>query len=338
VTPRLIVTVDTEEEGLWGGKYPVSGNTVRNIQQLPLFQRVCDRLGIRPTYLVAAPVVDDDRAAAVLQEFADNDRCEIGTHVHPWCNPPLADFTDSRQSYLCNLPPAMQRAKIEWLTDRIAERFGRRPTSFRAGRYGLADAGAEILSDTGYAADSSVIPFLNYTPEGGPDFSQAPWHAYRVDGELCRPAQHGGLLEVPVSVGFNRQNFRAAQSAQSFIRRSAALRRLRLEGLLDRLGLLQQIKFSPEQSTTARMNRLVDRLLEQGAPAVVMMFHSSSLLPGESPYVRTEKDLAAFLGRIEATLVDCVQRRGLSGGTLTEFAATWTGDTQLAVCSKDETN
>jgi hypothetical protein len=309
---------------------------VRNIQQLPVFQQLCDRLGIRPTYLVDAPVVEDDRASAVLQEIAGSDRCEIGTHVHPWCNPPLTEFTDARQSYLCNLPPAQQRAKIEWLTDRIEERFGRRPTSFRAGRYGLDDAGAAILSESGYAVDSSVIPFVDYSREGGPDFSRAPWHPYRIGRELCRPDTEGDLLEVPVSVGFNCRSFRAARSAQAAIRRSGLLRRVRVEGILDRLGALQQIKLSPEQSSAARMNRLVDRLLEQGSPAVVMMFHSSSLLPGESPYVRTEKDLSAFLGRIEATCANCLERQEMVGATLSEFSAEWETESRPAACAKEE--
>ncbi|MFG0332206.1 MAG: WalW protein, partial [Maioricimonas sp. JB049] len=131
--PVLIVTVDTEEEGLWGGRYRATENTVENIQSVPLFQEVCDRYGIRPTYLVDTPVIEDDRAAGVLQEIHESGRAEIGAHLHPWCSPPLdGRAIEPQRTFMCNLSEAEQREKLRWLTDAIEQRFGRRPTSFRA--------------------------------------------------------------------------------------------------------------------------------------------------------------------------------------------------------------
>ncbi|MBX3440139.1 MAG: polysaccharide deacetylase family protein, partial [Planctomycetaceae bacterium] len=319
--PRLVVTVDTEEEGLWGGEFRMTGNTVENIQGVPRFQDVCDRLGIRPTYLVDAPVVQDDRASEILAAIHGDGRCEIGTHVHPWCNPPFDDVLDRQETYLCNLPVELQRAKVEWLTTAIEDRFGARPVSFRAGRYGLDIHGARILSELGYRVDSSVIPFTDYSAGGGPDFRSAPWQPYFVGGdELCRPMATGDLLEVPVSVGFNRRNFRRALQSQEFLGR-APFRRLRLEGLLDRTGLLTRIKLSPEQATAQKMQTLVDRYCESPSPVLVMMFHSSSLLPGKSPYVKSDADLTMFLKKIEDVCRDCLETKRACPRTLAEVAA-----------------
>ncbi len=321
MTPHLIVTVDTEEEGLWGGRYRRSGNTVRNIRGIPRFQEICDRYGVKPTYLVDAPVVDDDEAVGVLRAIQDDGRAEIGAHVHPWCNPPHEEEVTGHNSYLCNLPEPLQRAKLTWITDRIEARFGRRPTSFRAGRYGLDVVGARILHELGYVVDSSVIPFTDYSPGGGPDFRRAPHLPYFVDGDdLCRPHDRGYLLEVPVSVGFNRPNFARAQA----LRRAAGhpwLRRLHAEGILDRLGVVRRIKFSPEQADARRLRQLVAAYAAQRAPAMVMMLHSSSLVAGESPYVRTERDLREFDARLQEVFAFCLDKREMASAGLAEFAA-----------------
>lgn len=319
--PTLIVTIDTEEEGLWGGRFPMTGNTVENIRGIPRFQAVCDELGVRPTYLVDAPVVQDERASAILEEISARGRCEIGTHVHPWCNPPLDETLDGRESYLCNLPTDLQRAKIAWLTDAIEARFGRRPVSFRAGRYGLDAVGARILGELGYAVDSSVIPFTDYSAAGGPDFRRAPWQPYAVAGDdLCRPGGDGSSLwEVPVSVGFSRRDFARAMSCQELLGR-APFRWLRLEGILDRTRVLRRIKLSPEQATARDMQILIDRYCQSPPAVLVMMFHSSSLLPGHSPYVRNEQELDRLLKRITETCRYVLERRSGSTGTLAEVA------------------
>ncbi len=316
----LVVTVDTEEEGLWGGKYRRTGNTVENVRGIPRFQELCDRFGVKPTYLVDAPIVGDDGAVDLLRAIQDDGRAEIGAHLHPWCNPPLVEEINARNSYLSNLPESLQRDKLVWLTETIEHRFGRRPTSFRAGRYGLDIRGARILHELGYEVDSSVIPFTDYSREGGPNFQHAPHTPYFIDGhDLCRPHDAGFLLEVPVSVGFNRPDF---ARAQAILRRAMhpTLRRFRSVGILDRLGIVRRIKFSPEQSDARRMGQLVDAYLAQQAPVLVMMLHSSSLWPGCSPYVGDARALDGFFGRMMEVFESCLVVRGMVSATLSECA------------------
>jgi hypothetical protein len=323
MNPSLIVTVDTEEEGLWTGTFKARGNTVRNVEGVPRFQAVCERFGVLPTYLVDTPVVDDDRSVDVLREIQDSGRGEIGAHLHPWCAPPLTETTNARESYLCNLPESLQREKLRGLTDAIERRFGRRPTSFRAGRYGLDIVGARILEELGYIADSSVIAYSSFSDEGGPDFQSAPCVPYGVGGDDLRvPCPNGRLLEVPVTVGYNRRDFAAAQRVQRFAAR-AWCRPLRLVGVLDRLNVVRRIKFSPEQANAPRMTRLVDVYLARRAPCMVMMLHSSSLVAGGSPYVPDARRLETLLADLEATLAYCTERRGMIGHTLSGFARSY---------------
>ncbi|NIL96738.1 MAG: polysaccharide deacetylase family protein, partial [Planctomycetales bacterium] len=149
----LIVTVDTEEEGLWSGTFRSRQNTVANIQEVPRFQQLCDRFGIRPTYLVDWPVLEDQPAVRILDGIQQAGGCEIGAHLHPWCNPPLAEAVTPHETYMCNLTESAQRDKLVALTDRVQQRFGQRPTSFRAGRYGLDATGARLLAELGYRVD-----------------------------------------------------------------------------------------------------------------------------------------------------------------------------------------
>jgi hypothetical protein len=335
MTCVLIVTIDTEEERVWGARYAPNGHTVENVAGISRFQALCDRFGIRPTYLVDAPVVQDASAVRLLRPLQDAGRCEIGAHVHPWCNPPNTQPCDGRTSYLCNWPAAQQRDMLAWLTNAIRKQFDRAPTSFRAGRYGLDIVGARILADLGYQVDSSVVPFTDYSVAGGPDFSTAPHRPYYVGGDdLCRPEPAGKLLEVPVSVGFNRKNFSRAHALQQAIRR-AGLSPLRLEGLLDRLNLVRRIKFSPEQSGERRMKQLAEAYLRQQAPAIVLMFHSSSLMPGYSPYVRTPADLERFYRRLESVFEYCMIHRSMTNSPLSEFARAWRDGNSAGVRASD---
>lgn len=315
----LIVTIDTEEEGLWSGQYASDRIAVSNIAAVPRFQQLCDDFGIVPTYLVNSPVVESAAALAVLAPVHDSGRCEIGAHIHPWNTPPVSSHYDAHSSYLCNLPGAEQADKLATVTTQIERAFGVRPRSFRAGRYGLDVHGARLLTELGYLVDSSVCPFTDYSADGGPDFRGAPYRPYWVGESLLRPGPPGGLLEVPVSFGFNRRHFELAARVHGGLQH-AWLRRLRATGILDRLGLLQKIKFSPEKADATRLVALAESYARNRTPCMVLMFHSSSLMPGQTPYVRSMDDLERFLDNLRKTFAHCLGTLGMRPATLTGFA------------------
>lgn len=321
--PSLLVTIDTEEEGLWGEGYRSHGNTVRNLRGLPRFQDLCDEFGVCPTYLVDTPVVEDDQGSELLATYQRTGRAEVGGHLHPWCTAPFTEELNRRNSYLCNLPEELQRAKLETLTAQIHSRFGRSPTSFRAGRYGIGLPALRILAELGYLVDSSVVPFTSFAADGGPDFRTAPWQPYRVDADnLLRPATTAGLAipELPVGAGFTSRDFSRTWSRRQRLQQSP-WRFFRLAGLLDRVGIGRRIKLSPEQATGPQMVHLLRNSLAQQATCLVMLFHSSSLIAGGSPYVPDRAALDEFFARLRHVF-EFWCRASRPTPTLTGFVAT----------------
>ena len=316
----LVVSIDTEEEGLWGGNY-AAHPTTENLKGLTRFQQFCVDREVLPTYLIDAPVVMDDGAVEQLRRWQDEQRCEVGSHCHPWCNPPLDGKPISGPStYLCNLDEPTQRQKLEWLTDEIEGKMGQRPTSFRAGRYGLDHVGADLLADLGYVVDSSVLPFRSYAASGGPDFRDAPILPYRIGtSNLLKSDPQGRLLEIPITAGFTRPGFRWRHRSRRFLAETP-LRKLRLAGIADRLNLLRSVKLSPEQASAEDQKGLIDAAIQDGVDTLVLMFHSSSLLPGFSPYVRKEADLERFYATLDAVIKHCFEEQHCQSVTLSGAA------------------
>jgi hypothetical protein len=56
---------------------------------------------------------------------------------------------------------------------------------------------------------------------------------------------------------------------------------------------------SPEGNTFAEMRTLTEALYQRGQRTFVLSFHSPSVEPGHTPYVRTPADLEQFLLTIE---------------------------------------
>ena len=295
--PRaLVVTVDTEEEGLWTSTFPASGQTCANVRRLGRIHRIFVRLGIVPTYLVDFPVVEDPWARDALGQLTQACPTEIGAHLHPWCNPPLDEPTPGSwaASYAHNLPPRLQEAKLALLCERIQDAFGARPTSYRAGRWGFDCSTIPVLEKLGFVVDSSVRPLWWDPTRHGPQFARAPLAPYYLDeGDACR-AGHSGVLEVPVSsliVG------RFGALVERVVRRAGPT--FGLDRLAARLGLCS---LRPELHSLAEMRALTDALVARELPVFNLMFHSSAALPGASPYVADEPALDAFCRRLEATL------------------------------------
>jgi hypothetical protein len=299
--PALVVTIDCEEEGLWSGSYRTTGNRCRNIEQLPYVHEIFARLGVVPTYLVDHPVATDGAAVRVLRELTRGGAGELGAHLHPWCTPPLQEGGDSpRASYTHQLAPELQERKLDALCCAIADAFGARPRSYRAGRWGFDHTSVPVLERLGFTVDTSVDP-LWWDPEpGGPDFVRAPLAPYRLSREdVCRPGA-GPLVEVPVSTAFTG---RLARALERLARRVAPLPGLRR--WLVRAGL---VSLKPELHPLPRMLALADELAAREHPIFNVMFHSSTVLPGATPYVGDARARGEFLARLEGLLAHLVRR------------------------------
>lgn len=299
----LLVTIDTEEDN-WG--YVRQGITVENIQSIPKVQHIFDSYGIRPVYLCNTPVVTDPVSIDILRAIFEQGKCDIGTHLHPWNSPPIKENLTEFNSQLKNLPYELIKAKLDNLTKRIIEEFGIQPIIFRAGRWGLGENVVKVLIELGYKIDTSVTPFTSWESYGnGSDFSSSPFKPYIINldhGIAKVAARESNILEVPVSIGFNRTPFSFCSSVYDIIGKSP-LRKIRLLGFCDRTRLLQKIWLSPEFNTAKEMLSFSKILLNNGINLLNFTFHSPSLKPGLSLFVRSEKELTLFLKNIEDYLV-----------------------------------
>jgi hypothetical protein len=196
-----------------------------------------------------------------------------------------------RNSFAGNLPRELERAKLQRLVAAIEDHLGVRPTSFTAGRYGVGASTQGLLEELGFRIDSSVRPYTEYLDQGGPDFRHCGARPYWVG-----PDRH--LLELPRTVGLCGLLARDTSGLFDLLQ-SRPARRLRLSGLLARARLLERIALTPEGLSAAELRRLASAMVGAGHRVFVMSYHSPSLVPGNTPYVTTARELAAFLDRLD---------------------------------------
>ena len=289
--PRLIIGIDTEAEFNWSQPFSRTKTSVDSVAELYRAQDIFDRYGIVPTYLVDFAVANSKTAVRTLWELQEAGRCEIGAHLNPWLNPPFDEPVDRFHSYPCNLPAGLELKKLERLTAIIAERFGHNPRVYRAGRYGIgADTGA-ILEDLGYCVDMSVVPGTCFAETGGLDFRCLDHRPFRFG-----PTK--GLLEVPVSCGYSGWLAGAGKSIFPFISSRTGMR-LHFPGVFARLRALERIRLTPEGVSLAELRRLTESLHGIGCRIFSFTFHSPSLAPGNTPYVRDKQELKDFLRTVD---------------------------------------
>jgi hypothetical protein len=192
------------------------------------------------------------------------------------------------------LPFELEREKLVRLSQIIQENVGVKPRIYKAGRYGVGRGTAQILAELGYEIDLSVVPGTNLTRQFGPDFSHCGTHPYWF-GEA--PA----LLEIPLSIGYTGLLAHTGSLAYG-LTMNDRLKALHVPGILARLGLVERITLTPEGISFDEQRRLTRALLHEGQRVFSLSYHSSSLAPGNTPYVQTEADLRALLRRIEQYL------------------------------------
>ena len=314
----VICSVDTEEDD-WEPRR--DGVTANNVGQIPRLGDLMGELNAPVTYFVTHAVAADGAACRVLRNVVSQGNGEIGAHLHPWNTPPLTESISPPNLMLNNLPASLQFAKLRSLTDRLEEAFGRSPTSFRAGRSGLGSSTVEVIRRCGYTIDSSVMPFYDLRSVYGPTFVGAPNRAYCIGetGNALEPLDAGPILEIPVSSGYSRAPFELWDAIHRRLR-SRVGRAMRLPGLAARAGLISKVALKPELERVRDMLRLCRTLIGQGTSHLQIMWHSPSLLPGASPFVRTPAERDHLLSRIRAFVEGLRQTGGVRFVTLSQAA------------------
>jgi hypothetical protein len=296
--PSFLVTVDAEGDDLWSRPRVV---TTENARFLPRFQDLCERHGWRPTYLTTFEMAGCPEFRAFARAALRRDQTEVGMHLHAWNSPPDAPLTSDdhrRHPYLTLYPRDVMRAKIAYLTRTLEETFERPIRSHRGGRWALDEAYAGLLAESGYRVDSSVTPHLSWRRRtgdpyeaGAPDYSRFPETPYFLDlDDISRPGP-SPLLEVPLTTC--RISFDSRAGATPFL-----VRWLR-----------------PNGRNLRALLRVADQALEERRECLVFMLHSSELMPGGSPVLRSADDVEALyrdMGELFRALDGAVRGRTLS--------------------------
>lgn len=305
---RFTIMVDTEEEFDWRAPLSREAQATTAIAALPEAHRRFAARGVPITYLVDWPVAASPAAVDVLRSLVADGRSAIGTQLHPWVNPPFDEPVTAANSFPGNLPEALEAAKLDRLTAAIETAFGARPIAYRAGRYGIGPASLALLAARGYRLDSSMRARYDYSAGGGPDFAAIGNHAFRAG-----PA--GAIVELPLTTVHTGLARRGGEPLYRLLGRIP-----RGRGLFSRAHLLSRVALTPEDMPIADALEAVRVAVGEGVRLLNFSFHSPSVAPGHTPYVRDAADLARFFAWWDAML-DALDRLGVRPASLDEIVA-----------------
>jgi hypothetical protein len=314
---HLLVGIDTEGDNQWD---PAARANQRfeNIYALPQLHALFSRHGVRPTYVVTYPVATDPQSAEVLRALVDAGDCEIGAHHHVWETPPCEPDDVRRHAYATSLSRSRFEDQLVSLTTAIESSIGKRPVSYRSGRFGLSSDHVPALERLGYRVESSIAPLFYEAHKGGPDFVEAPLRPYFVAYDDVTRAGTSNILEVPVSVALDRRLPARLRFAYARAPRPYTTKRL-----LRALRLVRMRWLRPSYSSLSDMIALARDLAHDQEPVLNVLFHSSEAIVGGSPYNRTPGELEAFLERLEKFLVFATRELGAIPVTFSEFRASY---------------
>ena len=289
---KFLISIDTEGDNLWAWK---KGDTVtaNNAKYLPRFQALCDKYGFKPTYLTNYEMASDDFFVSYFKPVAEEDRCEIGMHLHAWNNPPEYELPvrtdkDPGAPYLIEYPYEIMKEKIAVMTELLTEKFGRKPVTHRAGRWAMNDDYFNLLSEYGYVCDCSYTPGKSWLGAAG----QSPESAGSdYSGVSLRPFTHkSGISEVPVTV---REDHRIRRNPGEGIRKYIRNHYRAMKGQ-------GKIWLRPDGRNLDDLIYLSDIISESPQDDYLMfMLHSSEFMPGGSPRFITDEDIEKLYSDLE---------------------------------------
>lgn len=184
---KVIITIDTEGHA---GKDPIQhliwGQTPSGeLGGISLLMDLFDEYGAKGLFFVDFAEAFDygkDRIAEIVQYIIQRGH-DVGVHIHP------DHMTKSKKLFLFDYTYEEQYEIIKKCTELYTEIVGKKPVSFRAGKYGADYQTLDILAKLGYKADFSQ--FYKYTKWCHIDPPVTGNETVKLDN---------GLIEVPVTV------------------------------------------------------------------------------------------------------------------------------------------
>ncbi|VAW08547.1 hypothetical protein MNBD_ALPHA05-2206 [hydrothermal vent metagenome] len=302
--PKLLVTVDTEEQFDWSAFRPDT-HRICPTADIDRFQSVCAEAGAKPLYLLTYPLLKNQNTTDYFRNLKDGSSkdggaADCGLHLHQWVTPPGANFSGAYFSFQNNLPRDVYRAKLEVLANAYEAAFGARARAHRAGRYGVAAPDYGLLGAVGVKFDFSPSTGFDFTIAGGPDFSRLSNRPFTID------ASGRQVFVTPVS------GARALRRSRVFLSQEASA-----PGFVNAASKPSRhtvpMRLSPEGARLSDLKALTNRLVADKIPVITFTLHSTSLSIGANPYA---KDAAAVADILDTTRRYLAWFRGSIGGDI----------------------
>ncbi|MBS1688541.1 MAG: hypothetical protein JSS96_07445 [Bacteroidetes bacterium] len=299
MTPKVffLVTIDTEcDKGAkWHIQYPLSFNNIyEGVPRVlsPLF----NEYNIRPTYLLSPEILYDDQS---MQVFLKEKNVELGTHLHAeFIAPEMIEKPTSTFLTQVELKKEIEAEKLKNLTDLFKEKTGKKPLSFRAGRYGMSKFTLEILESLGYIVDSSIMPYRKYrfSNDRYVDYWNAYLQPYYPSKENALKNGKMSIMEVPLT-SVTPLVYKYSPVFMKFLNPNNSTIKNKI---LTRLNLKDNTHhyLTPYKQPLADLkclsNFVVNRFRNNKVVILNMMFHSNEVYPNASPYTQTWEDVNAY--------------------------------------------
>ena len=264
--PRLLITVDTEEEFNWQ-EFNHTRFSVCPPDDLSPFQEICQEVDAKPIYFLTYPLLEEQTTAEYFSNLHQQGRAEIGLHMHQWVTPPIDGFLGEYYSYQMNLPREVHAKKLSLLADFFEQRIGTRATVHRAGRYGIKQGLYPDLAENGIIFDFSPSPGSDQSPEGGPNFAHMSNQPFAIETDS------GKIWVTPVS------GSRAVKGTRHFIGQKNIKPGFSFPNKPAK-PFDAGIRLTCEGTTLEDLKALTAHLLAENTPVLTYSLHSTTLTVG----------------------------------------------------------
>jgi hypothetical protein len=319
----FLITVDVEPD--WFNK---KESGIVSIDGLHFLQDECSRYGMIPTYLVTYAIATREKSLRVIRPYLDQRACEVGHHLHIWETPPFENANSFGvdehwiQGIQSEIPDALFERKMLALHEAIEKNFGIAPTSHRAGRWSVDERTLSWLIEHHYRVDSSICSGFSWAGTKGVngyiqvDSTAAPNSPYYPNGRsIAEPALEEKdalpILEVPITC------IKGDVLSNSNIRGMD-----RLVEVLNHFGYIgfKMTSFRPSSPMSLKVfKKATRRLFQSNLPLINLMFHSTELVEGMSPYSKTGEQASLLRNKISFAL-ECARDYRTQGITLSQAA------------------
>ncbi len=298
------IVIDTEEEGLFTGRYPRKVG-VKNVAALPSLAPLTEECGIPLTLVCAHPVFAHAKSCHVLDHMRKNYNAEIGAHLHYWSTPPYSaseQATDEMFPYVQakDVPQDLMRQKLQALLKAAANFCGHSVHTFRMGRWDMPKELWPLFAECGITVDSSIRPWQY--PKNWRDHFLAPTQPYsmEINGKT--------IIEIPdTSVPLVPLNM-----AKLMYKAPKAL----LHTWHQTLVMLP----SPVHHNLAYMKAAALVMLARGDKVLNLTWHSTEIAAGATPHLPNQASVDKVIARARAFLLWLHKQVPVRGVTLGQLA------------------